>query len=91
MIVVTLSNWRRKLRMLIALLLLLAVVLVCGILFLDWGQEAATTGDLDNDRNSSGSLKVEASPAPNGTEHQVSDDTGWWERFLGDVSTNGEQ
>lgn len=90
MIVVTLSNWRRKLKMLIALLLLLAVVLTGGILFLDWGEETVTTGDFDNDRNSSGSLKVEASPEP-GTGHPVSDDTGWWERFLGDVLNDGEQ
>jgi len=73
MIVMTISNWRRKLKL---LLLLILVALIAGGIFtfvnLHSGPETAK-----NDRDVNGSLKVEAT---NSDTQEA--DAGWWGDFV---------
>ena len=73
MIIMTISNWRKKLK-LVLLTVLLAVLAASALMLLQLG-EAPEVG-ADNDRDVNGSLKVEASPSVD-TEEAASN--GWEE------------
>jgi len=61
MIIVTLSNWRRKVKILIAAVLVGAILGSGYILFDTLTQGVA--GRAENDRDARGSLKVDAPPS----------------------------
>jgi hypothetical protein len=79
MIVMTISNWRKKLRL---LLLVVVVVLIAGGIFINLDIGDVLKG-ASNDRDSNGSLKVEA--APGGEIEEV--DSDWWGEFVETLKT----
>lgn len=74
MIVMTISNWKRKLKL---LLLLILIALIAGgiISLMNLKGESDTA---NNDRDANGSLKVEA------TTQNIPDDVevGWWDGIM---------
>lgn len=74
MIIMTISNWRRKLRIVLILILL---TLIGGsiLMLLQMGEPEQ---GARNDRDANGSLKVEAVPSSEGEEV----DQGLWSKFM---------
>lgn len=73
MIVMTISNWRKKLRI-VLIILLLAFLAGSVMIFMQLGKGPA--GSAENDRDVNGSLKVEA---PSTEAEEV--DSNWWAEF----------
>lgn len=70
MIIMTISNWRKKLKIALAVIFFL---LLGGILWMFLGMGEEKEVGAENDRDANGSLKVEASP---GEALEV--DSSWW-------------
>jgi len=79
MIIVTFSNWRRKLKVLFVVLALLIIVALVSSYLLGMSEKASTSMDLDSkDRSPSGSLKVNVTTEKNAEEQEAS----WWGQFI---------
>ncbi|NLJ99865.1 MAG: hypothetical protein GX318_01335 [Clostridia bacterium] len=84
MIVITFSNWRKKLKILVILVfLILAVALISSYLL---GAKTAVTGlDSENDRSPSGSLKVDSEIMK---EKEEDADATWWGDLMETLKTH---
>ena len=69
MIVITFSNWRKKLKIAALLFVFLIIVILIGTLLVG-GTEETTVDELEKERSPNGSLKVE-----------TQENSGWIEQF----------
>jgi len=80
MIIITLSNWRRKLKILFIVLALLIIVALVSSYLLSMSEKASTSMDLESkDRSPSGSLKVNVETTEKNAEDQ---EASWWGQFI---------
>jgi|LFRM01.1.fsa_nt_gb hypothetical protein len=85
MIVMTINNWRKKLRI-VLVVLLLAVVIATVCMLLGMGREGGI-GTAENDRDAHGSLRVDAaSPV-----EKEGVDAHWWGDFIETLKTITQQ
>jgi len=84
MIIVTLKNWRKKLKILITVLILLFIVALAGSYFFELSEKAVTTIELDSkDRSPNGSLKVDTEI----NEEEMQNEEVWWNKFVQTLKT----
>jgi hypothetical protein len=85
MIVMTINNWRRKLRI-VLVVILLAVVIGTICMLLGLGREGGI-GTAENDRDAHGSLRVDAAS----TVEKEEVNTHWWGEFIETLKTITQQ
>ncbi|NLO89676.1 MAG: hypothetical protein GX088_05030 [Clostridia bacterium] len=87
MIIVTLKNWRRKLKILITVLILLLIVALVGSYFFQLSEKTVTTIELDSkDRSPNGSLKVDTK-----IETEMQNEEVWWNKFIQTLKTLSQE